>query len=385
MNPSVYALISFIASHDGVADKSRLARLVTAEFNLTRDSSVYYSATYAIRFSSSRTTTFSNTVIALSMLQKYDELPFLVCQVTPSRNIVYLANSTFLQKVSHSSQSLRVDNIRGSVNGSDIIKVFNGLANEPRNFEELFNIHAALGFEANLPRLVEATNGIVPTGRKFEVTRIEANKILDAPDRAIRFAKSPAYLQLKSDLDERASSVSQAILVASLIENINIRGRVIEYLITGEDESTRQAMIERLIRNDGELPRFRTSNELGDYFRNFDNYDTATDVKTKVMILNSNPKAYNIDKLLEYLSNDQTVFMFYFIGIEPNKIVNRVLVSIFQEDLLDSTIVLRHWAGRNSRGVTQFKGSALDYLIQSPNNRINRGASEDFLRELIDL
>ena len=54
MNPSVYALISFIASHDGVADKSRLARLVTAEFNLTRDSSVYYSATYAIRFSSSR-------------------------------------------------------------------------------------------------------------------------------------------------------------------------------------------------------------------------------------------------------------------------------------------------------------------------------------------
>ena len=197
--------------------------------------------------------------------------------------------------------------------------------------------------------------------------------------------KAPAYLQLKSDLDERASSVSQAILVASLIENINIRGRVIEYLITGEDESTRQAMIERLIRNDGELPRFRTSNELGDYFRNFDNYDTATDVKTKVMILNSNPKAYNIDKLLEYLSNDQTVFMFYFIGIEPNKIVNRVLVSIFQEDLLDSTIVLRHWAGRNSRGVTQFKGSALDNLIQSPNNRINRGASEDFLRELIDL
>jgi hypothetical protein len=77
--------------------------------------------------------------------------------------------------------------------------------------------------------------------------------------------------------------------------------------------------------------------------------------------------------------------MFYFIGIEPNKIVNQVLVSMFQVDLLESTIVLSHWAGRNSRGVTQFKGSALNRLILSPDNNINRHASRIFLQDLIAL
>lgn len=62
------------------------------------------------------------------------------------------------------------------------------------------------------------------------------------------------------------------------------------------------------------------------------------------MILQSNPKAYNIDKLLDFLSSDDSVFLFYFIGIEPSRIVNQSLVSIFQKDLLNSTIVQSHWA-----------------------------------------
>lgn len=62
------------------------------------------------------------------------------------------------------------------------------------------------------------------------------------------------------------------------------------------------------------------------------------------MILQSNPKAYNIDKLLEFLSTNDSVFLFYFIGIEPSKIINQSLVSIFQKDLLNSTIIQSHWA-----------------------------------------
>jgi len=62
------------------------------------------------------------------------------------------------------------------------------------------------------------------------------------------------------------------------------------------------------------------------------------------MILQSNPKAYNIDKLLDFLSSDDSVFLFYFIGIEPSRIVNQSLVSIFQKDLLNSTIIQSHWA-----------------------------------------
>lgn len=385
MNKAVNSLIDFIRSRDGITDKAILAESVHENFKLTKDRSVYYSEYFAIRFSSSRSRSFSNTIIALSTLQKYDELPFLVCQVTPSENLLYLANTTFLSKVSHSSQELRVNNIRGSVNGSDIMKVFNGLANEPENFEELFNIHSAVGFKENLPRLVEATNNITPHGSKFVISSTSLSTILEAPDRALEFVESTEYLQLKSDLDARVTEVTDAILVAGYIENVNIRGRVIEYMIAGEDDERRQRLIEAIIQGNGEIPKFRTANDLGDYTRIFNQYETATDVKTKIMILNSNPKAYNIDKLLEFLAKDKTVFMFYFIGIEPNKIVNQVLVSMFQTELLESTIVLKHWAGRNSRGVTQFQGSVLNKLILAPDNGIDGKASRNFLQKLIAL
>jgi hypothetical protein len=89
--------------------------------------------------------------------------------------------------------------------------------------------------------------------------------------------------------------------LAALIENVNVRGRVIEYLIAGEDEALRQQLIVALKAGNKGLPRFKTDNTLGDYGRIFPTYDTETDVKTKIMILSSNPKAYNLDKMLAFL------------------------------------------------------------------------------------
>lgn len=385
MNRVVFELVEYVRAHDGIADKATLSKQTQKKFALINDRSVYYSSNFAIRFSSTRSYSFSNTVVALSKIQKYDELPFIVCQVTPTRNILYLANSTFLRKISHSSQDLRVDNIRGSINGSDIVRTFNELPNEPEYFEDLFNIHAAIRFSENLPRLVEATNNIVPFGSKFSISDISLEAILNAPERATKFVQSSEFNRLLSDLDSRVSQVAEAILVAGLIENANVRGRLIEYLIAGENDKIRNQLNDAVLQGQREVPKFRTTNDLGDYTRVFDQFETATDVKTKIMVLNSNPKAYNIDKLLEYLSRDKSVFMFYFIGIEPHKIVNQVLVSMFQVDLMNSTIILRHWSGRNSRGVTQFQGSAINKLILSPNNHISRHDSRAFLRQLIAL
>ena len=68
----------------------------------------------------------------------------------------------------------------------------------------------------------------------------------------------------------------------------------------------------------------------------------------------------NQKTVLEFLANSRSVFLFYFVGVDPANIVNTVLVSMFQKNLLNSTIVLRHWSGRNSRGVTQFEGKAIN-------------------------
>jgi len=385
INKEVFSFINFIKSKDGIGNKSVLIGEVQKKFKLTKDRSVYYSRSFSVRFSYSASSSFSNTIISLSNLQKYDDLPFLVCLVTLDKNILYLANTTFLQKISHSSQELRVDNIKGSINGSNIVKKFAGLTNAPENFEKLFSIHAELGFDGNLIRLVEATNNISPSGRKFAISAIAKTTINKAPERAIRFVGSKEYLQLKSGLDSKVKQYKNEILIAGFIENVNIRGRIIEYLIVGENEKLRASLIKALHNSNKIIPSFRTKNSLGDYIRIFDKYNTATDVKTKIMVLSSNPKAYNIDKLLEFLSKDKSVFMFYFIGIEPNEIVNQILISMFQTELLESTIILKHWAGRNSRGVTQFEGETIRRLILSSNNKINKEESNQFLNKLIEL
>jgi hypothetical protein len=381
----IAALIDLIRKNNGINDKARLAKIVSDTFGLTKDRSVYYCANYAIRFSSSSSRNFGNTVLSLSNLQKYDDRPFIVCLVTPRQNFCLIANTTFLKKISHSSQELRENNIRGSFNGSDIMREFEGIENCAENIVRLFDIHAGIGFEENLPRLVEATNNITPSGVKFTVDEASHSNILSSPGRAIRFVSSQDASTLKSELDAKVAKYKNEILLAALIENVNVRGRIIEYLIAGDDEKLCKRLIAALKSGANGLPAFKTDNTLGDYQRNFEAYYTETDVKTKIMILNSNPKAYNLDKMLQFLAGNRSVFMFYFVGVDPGKIVNTALVSMFQINLLEATILLRHWAGRNSRGVSQFEGRAINELIEKPSIKIDEQKAIEFLERVIAL
>ena len=234
-------------------------------------------------------------------------------------------------------------------------------------------------------RLVEATNNISPSGMKFPVGDREWRNIHDAPSRATRFVASRDAHVLKTELDNKVQKFKNEILLAALIENVNVRGRVIEYLIAGADESLRQRLIVALMSDTHGLPQFKTDNTLGDYRRSFDDFDTQTDVKTKIMILNSNPKAYNLDKMLEFLAENRSVFMFYFVGIDPGKTVDTALISMFQKDLLGATILLKHWAGRNSRGVSQFEGRVINGLIEKPDSSIDESKAREFLDRVVAL
>ncbi|MCM1104530.1 MAG: hypothetical protein NC409_10550 [Clostridium sp.] len=143
-------LTTLVQRQNGIADKKRLAELVQRTYHLTKDRSVFYGDDFAIRFCTASGRSFGNTVLSLSTLQKYDKIPFIVCLVTPKINYLMLANATFLRKISHSSQELRTDNIRGSFNGSDIMRDFEGVSNEPQNFEFLFTSHENYSFAENL-------------------------------------------------------------------------------------------------------------------------------------------------------------------------------------------------------------------------------------------
>jgi len=374
--------ISFVKTNV-TGNKSTLIELVRKNFPLTKDGGIFYCNSFAVRFSDGRKG-FSNTILALSKLQKFDHMPVLVCLVMPHENKLFIANSSFLKKISHSSQQLRVSNIKGSFNGSDIVRIFNKIENNADNIVKLFAYHQEIGFDGNLERLVEATNNIVPTGTKFLVDDTKKAFILNSVSRAERFLKSKDYTLLKLELDEKSEKYKDYILEASQIDNVNTRGRNIEYLFSeGEEVDCR---LDQISKEYNRTPTFQTKNTLGDYLKKFDDFETATDIKTKLLLLNSNPKGYNIDKFLKFMSEEKSVLMFYFIGVDATKIVNTTLVSVYQEDLINATGTQFHWAGRNSRGVTQFEGTTIHTLIENPNNIIiNQKKALAFLEKLISM
>ena len=349
---------------------------------MTKDRKIYYTDCFAIRFCYSKKGTFSNTVLALSQLQKFDGIPFLVVLIRKGEDSsLYLANSSMLKKISHSSKELRRDNIKGSFNGSDIIKQYNDIPNDADHVEELFTIHQGFTWEENVERLVEATSGIKPNKQKFNPDERQLQYISSSVERAKQFVNSDDYRSLKEDLDKRVERNLQSILDASHIGNVNIRGRLIEYLITTENN----AIMEDQQNIESELSDFDTKNGLGDYTLMSPKNKIYTDIKSKLMYLNSNPKAYNVDKFLECMSEENSVFLFYFIGINEEGHYKSELCSVYDKKLIEATVLQHHWAGRATRGVAQFKGDALSKILNDePTDGFRHEISSDNCKTFLD-
>ncbi len=389
MNAIVHDFVDFIKSHKEVNTKEEIIKLTNDKFQLVKDGkALYHTKFFAVVFCYSKNRFFSNVVLSLSKLEKYDKIPcFVVLVKKDLDNEIYMINSTFLNKISHSSKHLRMNNIKGSFLGSNIRKEISELKkkNIPEDFDALYNYHAAFSWEDNLERLVEATNDIKPISKKFTPTENGLENINESPSRAIKFVNSNDYNILLQDLRDRCDSAKDALLVASHIENVNIRGRLIEVLITS-DENERIKLINDLANIEQILPTYDTKNDLGDYVRVFEQSDTYTDIKTKILYLDSNPKAYDIDKFLECMAKDKSVFMFFFVGIDENGIFNTILCSVYHDKLMESTIFQDHWSGRGKRGHAQFQGKIIVELLndKSFQNNIVEEKCKDFIQALLN-
>lgn len=347
------------------ATKAEISKAATEEFSLSRKRSVYYRDEFAVRFSSASGSSFSNGVLSLSSLEEYDQMPFVVCVVRPKSIEFLLANTTFLKKISHSSQKFTQGNIRGTFLGHDILREYDGIDNRPEFFDELFDIHQQFTWEENIERLVESTNAIIPTGKRFEPTEQESNNILLSPDIAEKLSTHPEYIQLGEDLAHLVEQNLAEILEAAKIENVNLRGNKIEQIITSAG-------------NFHSLEDFSRTLKIGT--------DVKVDIKTKILALSSNPKGYNIDKVLKALAIGNTVFSFFFIGINlEESLAVTCLVSILDEKILSSTRIQFHWAGRNSRGVTQLSGDLSGIFDAGFSENINTRYAREFLQSLIDI
>lgn len=383
-NKCINKLIACIGCYDGKVTKDELSKIVQEEFNLTLDRKVFVGKFFSIRFSSAKKKRPSNTVLSLAKLKEYDYNPLFVCIVTPEKNYVLLANSTFIKKISHSSQTLALDNIRGSFNATDIERQFENLDNSPENFEALYHIHENYSFEDNLRRIVDATNDIVPLGKRFIPTEEQRKNILDAPRRTLEFMESDAYQVLKQDLDGRTASVAMALqtIEKKYGNNVNLRGRLVEYFIVSDDWKHKKEIYIK-IQNDEMIDDLITEDGLGDYSKRIDSYDIETDIKSKLDKLNSAPKGYNVNKFLEFLSAPQSIYLLYIVVMRGKESPLTELASVFQKQILDKTKIQKHWAGRNSRGVAQFDGNSLEYFVEDEKKIIEIEKAKKYLEGLL--
>ncbi|MBR5276310.1 MAG: hypothetical protein IKU35_04130 [Bacteroidaceae bacterium] len=389
MNTLVHEFVELIESNKNINTKEEMIKTVCDKFAMVKDGkAVYHTNFFAVVFCYSKNSSFSNVVLSLSKLEKYDRIPcFVVLVKKDLDNVIYLINTTFLNKISHSSKDLRTDNIRGSLTGGNIRKNLEEIdkCNKPEDFEDLFAYHQGFTWQENIERLVESTNNIKPDKAKAVLGEAEIDNLFNAPSRAVEFVGSEEYNVLLQDLRKRCDDVKDAILVAAHIDNVNIRGRLIEVLITSGQEE-RNKLLKNLRDIEQLLPTYDTKNELGDYIRNFENSESYTDIKTKVLYLDSNPKAYNIDKFLMCMGKEKSVFMFFFVGIDDTGIVNTILASVFHNKLQDTTFLQHHWAGRGTRGAAQFNGKTINEMLQEDPfiNKIDIDKSKQFLKNLLD-
>jgi hypothetical protein len=346
------------------ASKQEIAAATAKGLNLRSHRSVYSGDGFVVRFSESKKSGFSGTICALRAIQQFDHLPFVVALIRPHMTEYFLANSTFINKVSHSSQLLAVDRIRGSINGSNIIRAYDGIDNRPENFDWLFSIHQEFEWNENVQRLVDATGAIAGHCTRFVVTDKARDMILRAPSLAASIVNNPIYLQLKEELGAIVSERSEEILNAAAIDNVNVRGNQIEQLITGGINEHR----------------------LADMIRHVDGIELQLEIKTKLMDRASSPKAYNIDKALATLSAGHSLIAFCFVGVDIGiGQVTSSTVSIFDRAVLAATRIQFHWAGRNSRGVTQLTGNLAPLFSPTYAEQINVVEGQRFLERLLNL
>ena len=346
------------------ADKEAVRAHIDGLRTLTKNGSVYVGRDFAIRVSEANTGSFSNVVLSLSTLRKYDAMPVVICIVRPNRMDFRLANTTFLRKISHSSLALRIDNVKGSFLGHDIMDEYEGIPNRSENFDQLVAMHAEFTWVDNLERLVGTTSAIAATKAKLELDETAVAAIMGSPGRSAAIVTSSAYKDAEAELLRTIEHNRGALLAAAAIDNVNIRGNRIEAIMTGA----------------------LTAHRLDDIiFPSAESGRLVVDIKTKLLDRASAPKAYNVDKILKLLADPDLTFAFFFVGLDAtHKVAKGRLVSMFDPHILSATKLQHHWAGRASRGVTQLTGDLGRVFDAGYTPSVDVSAAVIFLRSLIE-
>lgn len=377
---AIASLVNFLNQYSGQVDKRKLEAMLASTLGLKKVGKLWVSSSYAIRVSSSKkdSPTFSNTVLGLNKLLDFDsKIPVFCVVVQPSIIRSFLMNSSFINKLSHSAQTLSVDKITGSFNGNNILREVAGLKNQPENFKELYLIHVKNLREdpsAQLVRIINASKSSElksknPKAQPRLFSPTDLQNIKDALNRTRSFVSSPHFNTLREKLRRSAMQHAKPIVQAAKIQNSTMRGRVIEYLMCAPASQEKDDLIKALEQdNFCFLDTFcPVDHAFGDHLETLGDFSVAVDVKSKLSGTKSNPKAFNIEKFLEFHKSPNSVFLFFFITINQEKgiIKSPRLTPCLESNLLEGYLTQKHWSARGSRGTTQMTLKSLEVLFST--------------------
>lgn len=77
------------------------------------------------------------------------------------------------------------------------------------------------------------------------------------------------------------------------------------------------------------------------------------------------------------------MYLIYVVAIDDNKHISTRLCSMFNRQLLSATRIIKHWAGRNSRGVTQYEGKVLEEIVFNFDEDVDVADAQDFLTKCL--
>lgn len=369
-----------------ISDKEILGKLLSQKFKVRKERSLFIvDDVIAIRFSHSKIdrNTSSNTVLAIKKIKEFDNYPILSVLVTPGTNYVEIMNTTFIKKVSHSSKKITYTNLVGSINYTDIMKEYAGTPNIVKEVSNLYKIHQSTDHDKNLKRIVDNTQDIKPIKHKYIFSKEEKNNILSIVQREDMFIENDILTQIEKKLDTRVNAEKKYILrTAQLYDhNVNLRGRIIEKLISGDSCDTEK--IKRAL-DINEDPKITTKDDLADYELSLSNYNIGIDIKSSALGKDSQPKGIYIDDMLKFVGQSNTIFLVYLVGIklESQKIMTK-LVPMFDKNLLKGSHIESAWSGRDTRGHIQFDGKSIHSIETNKNYHIET-MSKNELKKYID-
>lgn len=309
--------------------KNAIKRQLASQFDLALSRGLLLGRDFDVSVKVLKGSGYTNAVTSIKNLINRIYKPVFNIVVSPSGLRVYLLHLKFINKVSHSSKALSMDNWRGTVLGSNIS---DGALVTSDNFKQLWEECIDEDFTSLLNSIVNNTHEIKAKNSKIEVT-----------EQLLQLVKSNIEYSDAHDI----SNEIRDILNESLYNNIT-QEDVDSF--NESDVNTRGNNIEKLI-----LGSVNNQHDFADYM-----YDdsTAVDIKTHLKGSSSNPKLFNLDKYVNFLTIHKGRCSFYLYIVEIGDTLDTVetyCYNIYATDLVKGLNVVNTNAGRNSLGVVQGK------------------------------